>query len=41
MRFQHGLGAGNIARDVQGAQAMLSAHLRSTMDFVYPSGSES
>jgi GntR family carbon starvation induced transcriptional regulator len=30
-----------IARDVQGAQAMLSAHLRSTMDFVYPSGSES
>jgi GntR family transcriptional regulator, carbon starvation induced regulator len=30
-----------IARDVQGSQAMLTAHLRSTMDFVYPSGSES
>jgi len=30
-----------IGRDVQGSQAMLSAHLRSTMDFVYPSGNES
>ena len=30
-----------IARDIPGSQAMLEAHLRSTMDFVYPSGSES
>jgi GntR family carbon starvation induced transcriptional regulator len=30
-----------IARDIQDSQVMLSAHLRSTMDFVYPSGSES
>jgi DNA-binding GntR family transcriptional regulator len=30
-----------ISRDIQGSQAMLSAHLRSTMDFVYSSGSES
>ncbi|MGO8910840.1 MAG: GntR family transcriptional regulator [Bradyrhizobium sp.] len=26
-----------LARDVDGAQAMLAAHLRSTLDFVYPS----
>jgi GntR family carbon starvation induced transcriptional regulator len=26
-----------LARDVAGAQAMLAAHLRSTLDFVYPS----
>jgi GntR family transcriptional regulator, carbon starvation induced regulator len=30
-----------IGRDVQGSQAMLEAHLRSTMDIVYPSGNES
>jgi len=30
-----------IGRDVQGAQAMLEAHLRSTLDIVYPSGNES
>ena len=30
-----------IARDVPGSQAMLEAHLRSTLNFVYPPGSES
>ena len=30
-----------IARDIPGSQAMLTAHLRSTMDYVYPPGSES
>ena len=30
-----------ISRDIAGAQAMLAAHLRSTMDIVYPSGNES
>jgi GntR family carbon starvation induced transcriptional regulator len=30
-----------IARDIPGAQATLEAHLRSTLNFVYPSGSES
>src|ERR1700716_2221939 len=30
-----------IARDIPGSQVMLEAHLRSTMDFVYPSGNES
>ena len=30
-----------IARDIPGSQAMLEAHLRSTLDFVYPPGSES
>ena len=30
-----------IARDIPGSQVMLEAHLRSTMDFVYSSGSES
>ena len=29
-----------IGRDVQGSQEMLAAHLRSTLDIVYPSGSE-
>ena len=29
-----------IARDITGSQAMLTAHLRSTMDFVYPPGNE-
>jgi len=30
-----------IARDIPGSQAMLEAHLRSTLNFVYPPGSES
>jgi len=30
-----------IGRDVQGSQAMLAAHLRSTLDIVYPGGNES
>jgi hypothetical protein len=30
-----------IGRDVQGSQAMLEAHLRSTLDIVYPRGNES
>ena len=30
-----------LSRDIAGAQAMLAAHLRSTMDIVYPSGNES
>ena len=30
-----------IARDVPGSQAMLEAHLRSTLNFVYPPSSES
>src|ERR1700716_1736405 len=30
-----------IGRDVQGSQAMLEAHLRSTLDIVYPDGNES
>src|SRR3954454_3925504 len=30
-----------LARDVAGAQTMLEAHLRSTLDIVYPSGNES
>ena len=30
-----------ISRDIAGAQAMLAAHLHSTMDIVYPSGNES
>ena len=30
-----------ISRDIAGAQAMLAAHLRSTMDIVYPSRNES
>jgi DNA-binding GntR family transcriptional regulator len=30
-----------IGRDVQGSQAMLAAHLRSTLDIVYPDGNES
>jgi GntR family transcriptional regulator, carbon starvation induced regulator len=29
-----------LARDVAGAQAMLEAHLRSTINFVYPPGTE-
>jgi GntR family carbon starvation induced transcriptional regulator len=27
-----------LARDVEGAQAMLASHLHSTLDFVYPPG---
>ena len=27
-----------LARDISGAQAMLEAHLRSTLDYVYPDG---
>lgn len=30
-----------VSRDIAGAQAMLAAHLRSTMDIVYPSRNES
>src|SRR4030081_78264 len=30
-----------IARDIPGSQAMLESHLRSTLNFVYPPGSES
>ena len=30
-----------LARDIPGSQAMLEAHLRSTLNFVYPPGSES
>jgi hypothetical protein len=30
-----------LARDVSGSQAMLEAHLRSTLNFVYPPGNES
>ncbi|MBR1270591.1 FCD domain-containing protein [Bradyrhizobium sp. AUGA SZCCT0222] len=30
-----------LSRDIAGAQAMLEAHLRSTIDIVYPTGSES
>jgi GntR family transcriptional regulator, carbon starvation induced regulator len=30
-----------IGRDIKGSQAMLEAHLRSTLDIVYPSGNES
>jgi len=30
-----------LARDISGSQAMLEAHLRSTLNFVYPPGSES
>lgn len=30
-----------LARDIPGAQAMLEAHLRSTLNFVYPPGRES
>ena len=30
-----------IERDIPGSQAMLEAHLRSTLNFVYPPGSES
>jgi GntR family transcriptional regulator, carbon starvation induced regulator len=30
-----------VSRDIAGAQAMLAAHLRSTLDIVYPSGNES
>lgn len=30
-----------LARDVAGAQTMLTAHLRSTINFVYPAGNES
>ena len=30
-----------LSRDIAGAQAMLEAHLRSTIDIVYPNGSES
>jgi GntR family carbon starvation induced transcriptional regulator len=30
-----------LARDVPGSQAMLEAHLRSTLNFVYPPGRES
>jgi DNA-binding GntR family transcriptional regulator len=30
-----------LARDVPGAQTMLEEHLHSTINFVYPSGSES
>jgi DNA-binding GntR family transcriptional regulator len=29
-----------IGRDIPGSQAMLSAHLRSTLDFVYPPSNE-
>src|SRR3981081_2747267 len=27
-----------LARDIEGAQAMLASHLHSTLDFVYPPG---
>jgi DNA-binding GntR family transcriptional regulator len=30
-----------VARDIPGSQAMLEAHLRSTLHFVYPPGRES
>jgi GntR family transcriptional regulator, carbon starvation induced regulator len=30
-----------IGRDIKGSQAMLEAHLRSTLNFVYPPSSES
>ena len=30
-----------VGRDIKGSQAMLEAHLRSTLDIVYPSGNES
>jgi DNA-binding GntR family transcriptional regulator len=30
-----------LARDIPGSQAMLEAHLRSTLNFVYPQGNES
>jgi DNA-binding GntR family transcriptional regulator len=30
-----------IGRDIKGSQAMLAAHLRSTLDIVYPGGTES
>ena len=30
-----------IRRDIKGSQAMLAAHLRSTLDIVYPGGTES
>ena len=30
-----------VARDIPGSQAMLEAHLRSTLNFVYPPGRES
>jgi GntR family transcriptional regulator, carbon starvation induced regulator len=30
-----------IARDIPGSQAMLTSHLRSTIDFVYPPGNAS
>src|SRR5712671_87470 len=30
-----------IGRDIKGSQAMLEAHLRSTLDIVYPGGNES
>jgi DNA-binding GntR family transcriptional regulator len=30
-----------VSRDIAAAQAMLAAHLRSTLDIVYPSGNES
>ena len=29
-----------VARDIPGSQAMLEAHLRSTLNFVYPPGRE-
>jgi hypothetical protein len=34
------LGDRVLARDIPGSQAILAAHLRSTMDFVYPPGNE-
>ena len=41
-RTRHQLLADRVlARDIPGAQAMLTSHLRSTIDYVYPPGNES